>query len=286
MRIRLQLVSVFVIAALMLSCSGGKMNLTDMSTKGFQISYQPKAGSTAKYHMVSNSDITQTMMGQEQNFGTKIDLGMNLMVSNAGQDGIAYDVTYADVSVESNSPGLTGISDYKKQLQSSTFKLNSDLSGNVTKISGTDEIKKLALGTNIDLGLKSMFVVFPKKNLKVGDSWPHEEKNTVKNGPMTIDVNSKTKYKFAGVETFQNRECLKFDFESSSKLTGTGNQQGMDLEFDGSSTGKGVIYFDYVNGFLVSSSSNETIEGVVAVPSQGMDIPMTIVQSSKMQMSE
>ena len=286
MRNKKQIISILVVSALVWSCSGSKMNLRDMSAKGFQINYKPKVGSVAKYQVSSNSDITQNMMGQEQNFGTKVEVDMNLMVNSASDNGISYDITYGKVNVESNSPGITGIDSYKEKLLSSKIKVDSNPSGKVTKVSGTDEIKELALGGNIDLGLKSMFLVFPDKSLKIGDDWQNAKKNTVVSGPLTIEVNSTTTYKFTGIENYQNKECLKFDFKSKSQLTGSGEQAGMKLEFEGLSYGTGVIYFDYVSGFLVSSTSEETIEGVVAVPSQGMDIPMTIIQNSTMSLSE
>ena len=281
MRTTMRTILTFVTVAFIWSCSASKMNLTEMSTKGFQIVYKPKIGSVAKYMITSNSDITQNMMGQEQNFGTKSDMSMILKVSGVTENEINYDVTFESATIESNAPGLTGIGDYKEKLLSSNVKITSDPFGKVTKITGTEAIKKLALGSNIDILLKNLFIIFPEKVLKIGDSWPHKETNTVKSGPLNLDINSNTTYKFVGVETKQNTECLRFDVEVSMKLSGKGQQNGMDLEFDGSGTGTGTIYFDYANGVFVNITSNSQTDGVVAIPSQGMDIPMTVVQTAE-----
>jgi hypothetical protein len=60
----------------------------------------------------------------------------------------------------------------------------------------------------------------------------------------------------------------------------------MGLEYEGSGGGKGVVYFDYLNGLIVSMSGSQSTEGVVAIPSQGMDIPTSSVQNAKIELTE
>jgi hypothetical protein len=272
--------------AMLFACSAGKMNLSEMGTKGIQLGYKPTAGSTAKYKISSSSEFSQSMMGQEQTFGSTSDQLMKLHIASIQNGAINYDISYENVSIESSVPGIPDMDTYKKELLQSNITVQSDAMGKVGKISGVDAIKKTTTGKNIEVAIKNLFLVFPAKAIKIGETWPEEQTNSVVSGPLEIEIKSSTVYRFVGVEKHMNKECYRFDSETKITLSGAGEQGGMGLEYEGSGGGKGVVYFDYLNGLIVSMSGSQSTEGVVAIPSQGMDIPTSSVQNAKIELTE
>jgi hypothetical protein len=71
-------------------------------------------------------------------------------------------------------------------------------------------------------------------------------------------------------------ECVKITAEVTGTLQGTGNQQGMDLAFDGVIKGTDTWYFAYKKGIFVKMISTAVSEGIIEVIGvQDMSIPMT-----------
>ena len=142
---------------ILISCSGSKMNLTEMGEKGLQLSYKPKAGSTFKYKMSSNSDATMEIMGQDQGGASSSEAVVKWQVANASDNEVNYNLSYESVNLQLGEPGSPDPKPYESKLLQSNVAMKTDQFGNVLTISGTDELKKMTLGANIDIELKELF---------------------------------------------------------------------------------------------------------------------------------
>lgn len=270
-----------------LACSStSKMSLSEMGAQGLKIDYNTKAGFSARYEMSSDQDVTQDMMGQKQKFSTNTKSVVNMTVSEIKANAIIYDLDYESVNINTNMPNAPNMDSFKEELLKAKIHIESDESGNVSNISGLGTLKETQLGTNLEIGLKSIFPVFSSNKVKFGDTWTQDTDETVTSGPLEITIKTKTTYTLAGVEQALNRECLKINFETKSTLSGSGNQGGADLTYDAIGSGSGEIFFDYGDGIVVSQSSSESSEGVVVVVAQGLDIPVSTTEVSKRTLME
>ncbi len=279
-------VMILISCAMLLSCSSGKISLRDMGMKGVQMAYKPKAGSTFEYQVSSSSEAAMGVMGQDQGGTSTSEALMKFRVTNIKDNAVNYNLSYESVNIQTTIPGSPDPNPYEDKLLQSNIGIETDQYGNVTNLSGVDELKKMTFGQNIESELRGLFVVFSPKTIKIGDSWLRDDTETIIGGPLKIEVKSNSTYTFAGVETHKERECYKFNSETKSVLTGAGEQGGMDLEYEGNGSSSGEIYFDYLRGMVVAGTSSMTIESVISVPSQGMDIPRTDIQTTKIELVE
>ena len=277
-----KVVPVIIVLGLFAACAGPKMNLREMSEKGFLLTYNPIINAAQKYHIVANSETAQEVMGQEQKFTFNREIILTEKATSADKNTIHYSITYDSLKMDSSMPMMTNFEDFKEKLLKATILLDTDHRGNVQNITGTEGLPPMPGGMTITEGLKNFFVVFPEKIIKVGDTWDEDKKMSVPSGPMTVNIQLKSQYKLLGVESFQGKDCLKIQVATKITMTGSGNQGGMDLVLDGSGSSDGEILIDYQAGALASLTSKQSTEGIVTLPAQGMNIPMTTTQSETM----
>ncbi len=70
-------------------------------------------------------------------------------------------------------------------------------------------------------------------------------------------------------------ECARIKTQAVATISGTGNQQGMDMVFSGTGKGTDVWHFAVKEGLYVKSTSEMKMEMSIEVPSAGMTIPAT-----------
>jgi len=275
--------TILILLVLFTACAGPKMNLREMSQKGLLLVYNPALNSTQKYHVVFNVETVQEMMGQEQKFTMNRDVILTQKVTSADKNILHYSINFDSLEMNTTIPMMANYTEFKDKLLKTTILLETDRRGNVQKIAGIEELPQAPAGMDISTNMKNFFVIFPEKILKVGDSWDEEKTINVPSGPLTIDVKLKSQYTLVGVEPFQGKDCFKIHVTTQITMSGSGNQGGMDLVYDGTGTSEGDIYYDYLAGVLASLTSKQSTEGVVSLPAQGMKIPMTSSQSETME---
>lgn len=226
-----------------------------------------------KYHSHSNTESTQSMMGQEMKVKASTD--QMLSITSASVDGdIVYHITVdsgqtviimpnGDTNkVSSPIAGKTRETMIKPDGQQIS---TSWLDSNVAK-TGSSALKELG----------SFFIKLPTGPVKVGDKWTDDRTDTVSvgNGSGAIFVKSTSTYSYAGSQDYNGVPCARIQMDGLMMIKGTANIQGMDFNVDGSGKVSGVALFDYVNGRVVQVKGNVNQSSVMSSKDQSMSIPV------------
>jgi hypothetical protein len=128
---------------------------------------------------------------------------------------------------------------------------------------------------SIATGFKLFFPDLPGKPLKVGDSWPSGGGVTEKSGGVEVKLEFQNVNTFEGLETIDGRECARIRSEVTGNLSGSGNQQGMDMVFSGTGKGTDLWYFAVQEGIYVKSTSDMKMDISITLGALGQTLPTT-----------
>jgi hypothetical protein len=121
--------------------------------------------------------------------------------------------------------------------------------------------------------------IFPNvagKPVKIGDTWTSMDTLDVKEGDSNIKVVMKSVNTLKALEAVSGLECARVEAVVTGTLSGTGQQGGATLTFEGDIAGTDVWHFAYKEGLFVKMVSEATVEGNITTSGpQSMDIPMT-----------
>jgi hypothetical protein len=128
---------------------------------------------------------------------------------------------------------------------------------------------------SIATGFKLFFPDLPGKPLRVGDSWPSGGGTTEKTGGIEIKLEFQNVNTFEGLETVDGRECARIRSEVTGSISGSGNQQGMDMVFSGTGKGTDLWYFAVKEGVYVKSTSDMKMDISITLSQLGQTLPTT-----------
>ncbi len=128
---------------------------------------------------------------------------------------------------------------------------------------------------NIAAGFKDFFPNLTDRPLKIGDSWPDETSITDKASSGEVNIFFSSINTLEGFETVDGMECVKVSAKYTGMIEGKGEQQGIELNTQGSLKGTVTWYFAYKEGIFLKQVSEGIAEGTIDVPSQGLQIPFT-----------
>jgi len=155
--------------------------------------------------------------------------------------------------------------------------------GEAEGFEGFDELPEVTTGTGETLtkdlyilGVKDTFPKLPDKPVKIGDTWNDVQGNDVPLGGGTLRSDSDTTYKLIEEVKKDGFDCLKIEVTSTDKLSGDFEQQGTPLSLERDTTTKAVMYFAYKKGMFLLYEAESKAEGVIFVPSAGIEIPQTM----------
>jgi hypothetical protein len=130
---------------------------------------------------------------------------------------------------------------------------------------------------SIATGFKLFFPDLPGKPLQVGDSWPSGGGTTEKTGGIEIKLEFQNVNTFEGLETVDGRECARIRSEVTGSISGSGNQQGMDMVFTGTGKGTDLWYF----AVKVKSTSDMKMDISITLSALGQTLPTTQTRKSE-----
>ena len=271
------LIPAFLAICMLAGCAAKEAPVYGDPQTGVILQYRMPVGQVLKYDSWGETHQVADVMGQT--IETDISSSMAFTIESKGQE-------------ESNHQLTITIDGMSLKVQSTAGELEPDMStvigksfdmvfsslGKEVELIGADAIE-YDLGPegtrNISSGFQDIFPNLAGRPVKIGDSWPDESTITEKNdtGDTTIHITGTNT--LAGFETVDGMECVKITAEGSGTIESKGEQQGMELVTTGEIKGTTTWFFAYKEGIFVKQINEGTVEGIIDVPSQGMQIPYT-----------
>ena len=118
---------------------------------------------------------------------------------------------------------------------------------------------------------KKMFMIFPERDLRVGESWlESSESVNDDNDNFSIKNTLNSTHTLIGIEKKGGYECAKVKVMASTSMITT--SKSAEIKLDGKAQGRveGIVYFELDSGYIVHSDLNTRINNVVVTqPAQG-----------------
>lgn len=250
------------------------------AAKAVNLEYKLASGKAWTYENSSDEAQIMEVQGQSMNTETKGTGKFTFKSKGLKDKNLLLGVSIDDMAISVTgvqgdmSPNLTAI-------KGKGFDMVLSPAGQELDVSGAEAITYDIAGEtrNLSSGFKTFFPDLPGKPVKIGDTWPSSSGIEEKTGSMNIRVDLQNVHTLEGFETVDGMECARISTQVTGTITGTGNQNGADLTFSGTTKGKDVWYFAIKEGLLVKQTSESTSDMSIDVPAAGMTIPMT--QTSK-----
>ena len=135
---------------------------------------------------------------------------------------------------------------------------------------------------NLSPGFKVFFPDLPGKSVKIGDTWPAKYTIEEQTDSTDIRIDIDSVNTLDGFETVDGMECARITAKNTGTITGTGSQQGMELQFSGTLTGTDTWFFAVKEGLYVRSKGESGGDMTIAVA--GMTIPATQTITSEIKL--
>jgi len=195
-------------------------------------------------------------------------------------------VTIDDIAVSVTGP-QGDMSPDMASVKGKSFDMVLSPLGSEVDVTGAEAISYSLAGESRTLasGFKMFFPDLAGKPIKIGDTWPSTSSMEEKTGSMTIKVDLQLVNTLEAFETIDGMECARIASQVTGTITGSGQQQGMDLTFAGTSKGKDVYFFAVKEGYYVKATSESTTEMSIDVAAAGMTIPVNQTTKSEVKLT-
>ncbi|HYD52469.1 MAG TPA: hypothetical protein VEA99_07570, partial [Gemmatimonadaceae bacterium] len=119
-------------------------------------------------------------------------------------------------------------------------------------------------------------------SLKVGTAWTDTLTGKRKAQGMDVERTVISSSKVVGDTTIAGEKVWKIERTSEAKMSGSGATQGQPISMEGTSTGTGFLYVS-PKGTFVAADSKDDVKLKVTVIANGMEIGMSMVNTSKVE---
>lgn len=242
------------------------------STESTRAMHDWEPGVTVEYEIVQTNEQSIEIPGQgfqeQQSSST-----MNLTVTSEAPQ--RFSVHFTDAS---SVGGQTSIQPLIGQ--EGTIVL--DASGNVIESIGLAENAFIAASGGEEVFrynlLQLLFLVLPEEPLAQGVEWTRDSSISYSQQGLNIEWGGTDTYTVVQQTMYEGAPALEISVSSVVSIKGSGSQGGQAMDVALGGTTKGTMYVDPVAGFVLSSESDGTLEGVIEV--SGGVLPMSMVTST------
>jgi hypothetical protein len=251
------------------------------------LEYKMPAGRTLTYQSKSEETQVMEVMGQSMDTHSTNSSIVTFKSKGPKDKNLLLGVTLDEMAASLTSSAAGDMSPDLSSLKGKAFDMVLSPLGSEVDVAAAEAIKYDYAGAtrNISSGFKMFFPDLPDKPVKVGDTWPSNAGVDEDMGEMKMRMDFKNVNTLEGFETVDGMECARVSTAVTGTLTGSGNQQGMDMTFAGTSKGKETWYFAIKEGFYIKSTSETTTEMSIDVPAAGMTIPATATAKSEVKLT-
>ncbi|MGB2908888.1 MAG: hypothetical protein WBB73_17460 [Candidatus Aminicenantaceae bacterium] len=251
--------------------------------KLYELKYQMKKGTT--FVMVS-SGTTETVTNQ---MGTEVVANIEtegtdtyVVLSSDKEKGMTIELEMGERTQDVSSDMGSASADFSELVGKKVkFVLLPD--GEVEGFEGFDALPEVTTASQevltkdlYILGVKGTFAKLPDKPVRFGDTWNDVQGEDIPFGGGMLRSDNETTYTLVEEVEKDGLACLRIEFTDKSKLSGDIEQQGTPLTLERDTTTKGNMYFAYEKGMFVLYETESKSEGIIFVPSAGIEIPQTI----------
>jgi hypothetical protein len=282
-QIVLTLTPIFLAICMLAGCAAKTSPVWGDPETGLILRYRMPEGQVIKYESWGETHQTSDVMGQT--IETDISSSNAFTVTSNGQEENNYQlsITIDGMSIKIQSTQGELEPDMSTVIGKSFDMVLSSL-GKELELIGAEAIEydMGPEGTrNIAVGFQDIFLNLADRPVKIGDTWPDETTVTEKTGNGEAIIQISGELTLEGFETIDGMECVKLSGTYTGTIEAKGEQQGIELNTQGNIKGTSTSYFAYKEGIFIKQTSEGTAEGMVDVPSQGIEIPFTREMNSE-----
>ena len=244
---------------------------------GLILQYQMPEGQELTYTSWEKMHQTSDIMGMTTEVETISENSFSVRSKGTAENKHQLTITINDISLKVQST-QGNLEPDMSQVIGKCFDMNLSPLGEESELKGAEEIT-YEMGPEGTRSIVSTFEqIFPDlagRPLKMGDTWPDETTISEKtdNGKVVVQISEVNT--LDGFETIDGMECVRILSKYSGTIEGKSSQQGVELHTKGGIKGSSTWYFAYKKGIFVKHINKGTAEGMVDVPSQGLEIPFT-----------
>ncbi|MCX5638754.1 MAG: DUF6263 family protein [Planctomycetota bacterium] len=269
----------FQLAALAAALVGVVVVVADGEEK-VQYSLKLEKGNKYYIQMITEQQISQTVMGQEQNVERTMGMGMNFDVNDVNESGSAL-VRYTYTWVKLGLKGPMGEAVYDSSQKDA---LVPPMAQSFAGLVGEGFSVKLTRQGKVEQ-VRDLDKIYPDRPVGVGDSWNKTIVLSV-GFPMIMENKWTLKEHKDGVATIELDSTIKPDPNAKPMEMG---QMKMSYELSGRQ--QGLIRMRESTGQLISSKMEQQLSGQVKTQSAGLQpqemvVPMKIKGVVTMEMTE
>lgn len=236
---------------------------------GFNLQYRLEKGQELKYEFKTKASQKTQIPNQAQSSEDETFIAFTMTGSQANDpDKRMGRITIDDFSMISVQTAMGETAEIERDVSNVTgksFNLTFTPKGKELDFAGIEEI-------TIDMGpmeggvrnVKEQFIDvlpdLPDKPVKVGEPWTSTIESDLPMRSYSVKTTSEVTSVIEGTETVGGFECLKIGSKSKSVLEGSGEVMKLPFALKGDTTGDGIWYFAYKEGFFVKSTADFTMD--------------------------
>jgi hypothetical protein len=282
----LMLAPAFLAICILAGCAAKTAPVWGDPQTGLILQYRMPEGQVLKYESWGETHQTLNVMGQTIDIDIDSTNAFSVESKGKKENDHQLTITIDGMSIKIQSPQAELEPDMSTVIGKSFVMILSSL-GKELELIGAEAIE-YDLGPegirNIASGFQDVFPAVSDRPVKIGDTWPDESIVTDKSSSGEAIIKVSSVNTLEGFETIDGLECIRVSAKASGTIEGTGEQQGMELITKGDIKGTATWFFAYKEGFFVKQTMEGSLEGMVNVPSQGMDIPFTREMTSEIKL--
>jgi len=259
----------------------GMIGLAFAPAKSVLLTYKLEKGTKSEIEIKTNQNISMTMSGQSVNIKQDVTLNQSVEVTNVSSEGsIDFSIVYDRIRFKQNAMGMEvewdsdnpEASEGNMMAQQIAAQLNKAIEKTVNATIDplgnpiTNNSSEVLGETNVSGFEMGMLVVFPDHEISVGDTW-----EVVTKPDPASDFTITASYK---LDEFKGKTAI-ISFDGT--VAGT-EMHGTPAKLSGTITGKATI--DGKTGWLISSTSMQTLE--MEMEQQGQKMPMKMTSYTEL----
>jgi hypothetical protein len=121
--------------------------------------------------------------------------------------------------------------------------------------------------------LQGLFLYMPEGGLGPAVEWDRAVNFTLDQSGLGVTVNSDDHFVCEERTTYEGVSAYRVTSTSIATMSGSGDQEGMAIDMDGSGEGESTMFVEVGTGKILSAEGTITISGGIYVEAAGMSIP-------------